>query len=81
MLRELVRLTSHDKNGSLLRIVPYQHLVWACEIGTGKHFIFQAREAMPHFFQASPAIIIRAQMSWLEGLWNSHCKTAVGIRI
>ena len=38
VLQELVRLTSHDKNGSLLRIVPYQHLVWACEIGTGKYF-------------------------------------------
>lgn len=40
---------------------------------------FQAREAIPHFLQASSAIIVRAQMSWLEGLWNSHCKTAVGI--
>ena len=41
-------------------------------------FNSQAREA-PHFLQASSAVIVRAQMSWLEGLWNSHCKTAVGI--
>lgn len=41
--------------------------------------ISQAREAILHFLQASSAIIVRAQISWLEGLWNSHCKTAVGI--
>ena len=40
--------------------------------------ISQARDAISHFLQASSAIIVRAQMSWLDGLWNSHCKTAVG---
>ena len=44
MLQEIIRLTSRDEHGSLLRIVPYQHLVWACEVGTSEYFVFQARE-------------------------------------
>jgi hypothetical protein len=41
--------------------------------------IFPSTEAISYSFKASSAIIIRVQMSWLEGLWNSHCETAVGI--
>ena len=79
MLQEIIKLTSHDNHGSLLRIVPYQHLVWACEVGAGKYSFLLRTRAISHLRQASSAIIIRAQMSWLEGLWNSHCETSVGI--
>ncbi|KAF8890020.1 P-loop containing nucleoside triphosphate hydrolase protein [Gymnopilus junonius] len=54
LLKGMVEMVCNNMKTSFIRLVPYQHLVWAIEARADK----------------SP-YIARAQLCWLEGLWNA----------
>lgn len=78
-MQEIIKLACDNPESSLLRVVPYQHLVWSLEVGTSKfNSFFQKMGWDPKTGHlASLGLIGKAQSRVLEGLWDARHQVPV----
>ena len=71
IFRGLIALASNRKRTSLLRLVSVQHLVWVLEDGAGTlHVLQRFRYSLMLSLLVDRRLLARAQIKWMEGLWN-----------